>query len=288
MGVVTGLRPHQWIKNVLVFGPVVLGHAVGQSDVVIRAGLAFVACCLAGSGTYLVNDLLDVESDRQHSSKRARPFAAGDVPLEFGFALAPLFFLAALLVAHRAGSGVAAMLGAYVIASAGYSLWLKRVVAVDVVLLAGLYCLRLLIGAVATGIPLSPWAAAFSMFFFLSVALMKRYAEIFNLQDLQKTTAPGRGYRVPDMQAIMSLGTGSGMTAVLVVALYLSGSEVVRLYRHPQVLWLECVLVLLAITRLWILTSRGEMHEDPVMFAVKDPWTVVLVLFTGLVMILAL
>jgi 4-hydroxybenzoate polyprenyltransferase len=282
------LRPHQWVKNVLVFGPAVLSHSVAAPGVLPASVLAFLACCLAGSGTYVANDLLDLEADREHGSKRSRPFASGAVPLELGFVLAPLLLAAGLLLAFSVGAGVAGMVGLYILLSSAYSLWLKRVAALDVTLLAGFYCLRLLVGSVATGIPLSTWAGAFSMFFFFSVALMKRYAEIDRLRAAQKTVTPGRGYRAGDAQAIMSLGSASGMMAVLVMALYLNGGEAGHLYRHRNILWLECIIVLLATTRLWIRTGRGEMDEDPVLFALRDGAIALLAALAVVVMVIAM
>jgi 4-hydroxybenzoate polyprenyltransferase len=282
------LRPHQWVKNLLVFVPLMLGHKLTHVELLLPAGLAFLAVCAAGSAAYLMNDLLDLDADRRHDIKRGRPFASGDLPLEAGAIAAPALALAALALASLAGAAAAALLGAYLVLTSLYSLWLKRVLAVDVMLLAGLYCVRLLIGGCATGIRLSPWTVAFSMFLFLSLALMKRYAELHNLKARQGGQAAGRSYRTSDMQPVCGLGSASGMTAVLVIALYVNTVEVRALYGHPDVLWLVCVLVLLWITRLWFLAGRGELDEDPVLFAVKDPWSLSLGALCGVVILLAL
>jgi 4-hydroxybenzoate polyprenyltransferase len=283
------LRPHQWVKNLLVFVPLALAHQLTNADSLLRAGVAFLATCIAGSGAYLLNDLLDLEADRLHAAKRGRPFASGNLSLGSGLLLGPVLMVAGLTVASLARPAAAAVLGVYLVASLLYSLCLKKLLAVDVVLLATLYCLRLLIGGEAATIPLSPWTVAFSMFLFLSLALMKRYSELYGLKMRQgEEAAERRGYTVADMQSVSSLGSASGMTAVLVIALYVNAAEVRTLYGHPNVLWLVCVIVLLWIARLWLIAGRGELGDDPVLFAVRDPWSVVLGVLSGLVLFLAL
>jgi len=283
------LRPHQWAKNLLVFIPLMLGHKLNRPGLLASAAEAFLATCVAGSGTYLINDLLDLEADRAHAVKRHRPLASGELALGTGMAAGLALVMAALAIAGLAGGAVAALVAVYLVLSSGYSLWWKRVLALDVILLAGLYCLRLLIGSVATNIPLSPWTVAFSMFLFLSLALMKRYSELHNLKAGQREeTAAGRSYRVADMPVVSGLGAASSMTAVLVVALYVNGNEVRTAYGHPDALWLICVFVLLWITRLWLLAGRGELDEDPVLFALTDPWSLALGVLSGLAVLVAL
>jgi len=283
------LRPHQWVKNLLVFVPLILAHQLAHRDALARAGVAFLATCIAGSGAYLVNDLLDLKADRLHATKRGRPFASGDLSPVTGWLFAPGLMAAGLAIAWLAHAAAAGALGIYLAASLLYSVWLKKVLAVDVILLAGLYCLRLLIGGAASAIELSPWTVAFSVFLFLSLALMKRYSELHGLKTRHGEEAvERRGYAVADMQSVCSLGTASGMTAVLVIALYVNAAEVRTLYGHPNALWLVCVIVLLWITRLWLIAGRGELGEDPVLFAVRDPWSVALGALSGLVLLLAL
>jgi 4-hydroxybenzoate polyprenyltransferase len=266
-----------------------LGHKLGHPELLARAGLAFLATCLAVSGTYLINDLFDLDADRRHSVKSGRPLASGSLPLGAALILGPALIVAALLTALLTGPATAGLLGAYLAASIAYSAWLKKLLAVDVILLAGLYCLRMLIGGEATGVPLSPWTVAFSMFLFLSLALMKRYSELQGLKMRHGEEMAGRrNYHVADMQAVLSLGTASGMTAVLVIALYVNAVEVRTMYSHPNVLWLICVLVLLWITRLWLIAGRGGLGEDPVLFAVRDLWSVALGALCGVVLLLAL
>ena len=267
--ILRALRPHQWVKNLLIFVPLTLAHQLTHTDSLLRAGVAFLATCMAGSGAYLVNDLLDLEADRLHAIKRGRPFASGELSAVTGAILAPGLMAAGLAIAWQAHPAAAGALAVYLAASLLYSAWLKKLLAVDVILLAGLYCLRLLIGGEAATIPLSPWTVAFSVFLFLSLALMKRYSELHGLKTRQgEQAAERRGYMVADMQSVCSLGTASGMTAVLVIALYVNAAEVRTLYSHPNVLWLVCVIVLLWIARLWLIAGRGELGEDPVLFAV--------------------
>ena len=282
------LRPHQWSKNLLVFVPLILGHKFLDLKLEAMAALAFLAACLAGSAMYLMNDLLDLPSDRENPTKCARPLAAGNLPIEAALAAAPLLVIASGLLAYAAGPMVLSLIALYLVSSTAYSVRLKRIPAVDVVLLAGLYCLRLGLGGAASGITLSPWTVAFSMFLFLSLALMKRYSELHNLKARQKEDVLGRGYRVSDMQAIASLGSASGMTAVLVIALYVNGNDVRTLYHHPTVLWLVSAVVMLWITRMWLIAGRGELHEDPVLFALKDRWSLGIALVTGLILVMAL
>ena len=281
------LRPHQWSKNLLVFVPLILGHKFLDPTLEAMAFMAFVAACFAGSAMYLMNDLLDVEADREHPSKCARPLASGDLPIETALISAPILVIASAVLAYAAGPLVLGLITVYLLSSTAYSVRLKRIPAVDVVLLAGLYCLRLGLGGAASGITLSPWTVAFSMFLFLSLALMKRYSELHNLKLRQKEDVLGRGYRVCDMQAIASLGSASGMTAVLVIALYVNGNDVRTLYAHPTVLWLVSAVVMLWITRMWLIAGRGELHEDPVLFALKDRWSLGIAIATGIIMLIA-
>jgi 4-hydroxybenzoate polyprenyltransferase len=269
------MRPHQWVKNVLVFAPLVLGHA-RDLDVWQLAVVAFAAMCAAASGAYIINDILDVDADRAHPLKRERPFAAGRLSATASAAVAVALLAAALALGFLLSYEVAAAVLGYVALTFAYSLWLKTVLAVDVLVLAALYCIRLLVGGVAASIAISPWTLAFAMFLFVSLALMKRYAELHNLLASGETLPVRRGYRTSDRPAVAALGAGSGMTSVLVIALYVNGEDVRRLYAYPNLLFVIGAVVMLWIMRLWLLASRGEMHEDPVLFAIKDPWSIAL------------
>jgi 4-hydroxybenzoate polyprenyltransferase len=236
-----------------------------------------VALSLCASGTYVVNDLLDRDRDRRHPVKRRRPFASGALAPAVGWAMAPVLVGAAFGVALALPSAFAATLGLYLVTTLAYSLALKRVAALDVVVLAGLYVLRVLAGAAATGVPVSEWLLAFCLFFFLDLALVKRYAELRLLETLEAARDNGRGYAVDDAAMLRGLGPATGFLAVLVLALYLTGPDVTRLYGTPQLLWLAAPLLLFWTTRMWLLAHRRDMPDDPVLFTVKDPvsWGVV-------------
>jgi 4-hydroxybenzoate polyprenyltransferase len=280
------VRPHQWLKNLLVFVPLVLGHAA-RAEAWAHAGIAFLAMCLASSGAYIVNDLVDLDADRTHPTKRHRPFASGLLNQRFGGAMAAVFLTGSLVLAFTLSAPVAAAVLGYIVLTFAYSLWLKTVLAIDVLLLAGLYCLRLQVGGVAANIQISPWTLTFAMFLFVSLALMKRYAELHNARASGDVLNSRRGYRVADLPAVASLGCASGMTAVLVIALYVNAEDVRGLYGRPGLLWGICAIVLLWIMRLWLLTNRGEMHEDPVLFALKDSWSIALAAAAGILLLAA-
>lgn len=265
------LRVHQWAKNALLFVPLLASHRADEPRLLGRALLAFVAFSLCASSVYVLNDLLDLESDRRHPTKRRRPFAAGDIALPVGLALAPVllvsgFALAALLLPERF---VLLLLGYYALTFA-YSLWLKQVMMLDVLLLAGLYTVRILGGSFAVGVPTSSWLFTFSMFLFLSLALVKRLSEVRRLRASHEGKAHGRGYFASDYEQLASLGVSAGYIAVLVLALYINSQDVARLYAHPERLWLLCPLALYWVSRVWLLAHRGEVNDDPLVFALKD------------------
>ena len=263
------LRPHQWAKNLIVFVPLVTSHNLTFWPL-LAAGGAFVAFCLCASGVYVLNDLMDLDADRQHPTKRERPFAAGNLPLPVGLALFPMLLVCSGVIAWVVTPQLAALLAVYLVATTAYSWQLKRVALLDVFILAGLYTLRLIAGHVVTGIEYSAWLLVFSMFIFLSLALMKRFRELQGLRLQNKTDAHGRGYRASDLELVATLGLVSGSLAVLVLALYVNSDQVVKLYRHPVLLLLACPLMLFWISRVWLLTHRGQMHSDPVVFVLKD------------------
>jgi 4-hydroxybenzoate polyprenyltransferase len=266
------LRAHQWVKNLLVFVPLLMAHRVLELGRLRDAALAFVAWSLCASGVYLLNDLLDLEADRAHPTKRARPLAAGLLGRRAALSLVP-FLLAAglgtafLLLPLRFGL----MLALYLLLTTAYSASLKRLALVDVLVLAGLYTLRVLSGGYATGVPVSTWLLAFSMFLFLSLAFVKRYVEL-QADDGGGQAFSRRGYTREDMELLRSFGAASGYLSVLVLALYINQSrEVTQLYRHPELLWLAGPCLLYWVSRIWLLAHRGSLHEDPVVFTVRDP-----------------
>ena len=264
------LRLHQWLKNLLVFLPLLAAHRFLEPVSLLKSSLAFLAFGLCASGVYVLNDLLDLGSDRAHPRKRFRPFAAGLLPLSHGLVAAPLLTLAGFAIAYACNPWFAAVLAVYFVATFAYSLRLKRVAMLDVVVLAGLYTIRIIGGAVAIASGLSFWLLAFSMFLFFSLALLKRYVELADLLANGGGRASGRGYGVDDLPLLQSLGAASGYIAVMVLALYINSPESLALYHHPQVLWLLCPVLLYWVSRVWVVAHRGGMNDDPVIFAVTD------------------
>lgn len=268
------LRAHQWIKNLLVFVPVLMAHRVTDAPALTAAACAFVAWCLAASAVYLVNDLSDLEADRRHPHKRRRPLASGALGKKTAAVLVPALLLPGLALAFLLLPtlfGLALLL--YLLMTTAYSVFLKRLAVVDVMVLAGLYTLRVLAGGIAADVTVSPWLLAFSMFLFLSLAFVKRYTELrAAAADEAHGETSRRGYTREDMELLKSFGTASGYLSVLVLALYINQSrEVTLLYRTPAALWLIGPCLLYWLTRVWLLAARGRMHEDPVVFTVKDP-----------------
>ena len=265
------LRVHQWIKNFLVFVPLLMAHRVFDREALLRTSYAFVAWCLCASAVYLLNDQLDLEADRQHPRKKYRALASGALDSKLLWLLIPVLLLAGLGIAFLLlpmWFGISLIL--YLAITSAYSAYLKRVLIVDVLLLAALYALRVLSGGFAADIPVSPWLLAFSMFLFLSLAFVKRYAELRNTEyhGLEETSR--RNYSTQDSELLKSFGAASGYLSVLVLVLYINSREVIVLYRSPTILWLIGPCLLYWITRVWLLAYRGEMDEDPILFTVKD------------------
>jgi 4-hydroxybenzoate polyprenyltransferase/phosphoserine phosphatase len=264
------LRPHQWAKNILLLVPLAAAHRISDLQLLQDSLLALLVFCLGASSVYVFNDLLDLESDRLHPRKAHRPFASGALPISAGLALAPLLLVAATLISLLLPVRFQLVFAAYYVLTLAYSLDLKRRVVVDAMALAGLYTLRIIAGATAVAVPLSFWLLLFSIFLFLSLALVKRFAELDSLRRRQQVQAAGRGYRVEDAAVLQSLGTASGQISVLVLALYVNSGEVESMYTRPEWIWTLCVLLLYWISRVWMKAQRGEMHEDPVIFALRD------------------
>jgi 4-hydroxybenzoate polyprenyltransferase len=267
---VNALRLRQWAKNLLVFVPILTGHKFFDQAILTKGALAFVSFSLISSGVYLLNDLLDLESDRAHVTKRHRAIAAGELSIFHASALCLLLLLAGVGLGWFCGATFLLFVAIYVLSNLAYSMWLKRVVMLDVVVLACFYALRLLAGGAATEIGCSDWLLAFSVFFFFCLAMVKRYSELRGLIGATGTSAPGRGYFPSDLEAIGTFGVGSGLISVLVLVLYVMSPEVRLLYAQPRLLLLLCPLFLYWITRLWFKAHRGEVPEDPVVFAITD------------------
>jgi 4-hydroxybenzoate polyprenyltransferase/phosphoserine phosphatase len=267
---IRALRPHQWAKNALILVPLLAAHRLSDPGAVLEGLLAFVAFSLCASSVYLLNDLLDLEADRAHPRKSKRPFAAGDLSLLTGLLLAPCLLGGAIAIAAFLPQKFWLVLATYYTLTCAYSFGLKGLVIVDALALAGLYTLRIIAGAAAVSVPLSFWLLLFSVFLFLSLAFVKRFAELENLRRRQRLRAAGRGYHIEDLSLLQSLGTASGYLSVLVLALYINSPDIQALYSRPKVVWSLCVLMLYWISRVWMTAQRGEMHDDPVVFALKD------------------
>jgi 4-hydroxybenzoate polyprenyltransferase/phosphoserine phosphatase len=264
------LRVHQWVKNLLVFVPLIASHQITNLALLGQAGLAFVAFSLCASSVYVLNDLLDLPADRRHTRKKHRPFAAGNLSLAAGAYLSLVLLAGGAATAALLPPLFLAALALYYGLTLAYSLFFKRKLLIDVHILAGLYTIRVLAGGVAIGVVCSPWLLAFSMFLFLSLALVKRFTELRQLRRRRCRTARGRGYRASDCQLIAALGACSGLMCVMVLALYINGPQVEILYGTPTVLWLLCPLLMYWVARVWLIAHRGKMTSDPVVFAIKD------------------
>jgi 4-hydroxybenzoate polyprenyltransferase len=265
---VRAMRPHQWAKNLLVFVPALAAH---QTSGLFGALIAFVSFSLTASAVYLINDLSDLSADRAHPRKHRRPFAAGLIPVGDGIAMAAGLLVTALGIALAfLPIGFTALLALYLATTFAYSLWLKRTTLVDILALSGLYTLRIVGGAAAVGVVLSPWLLAFSMFIFFSLAAIKRQAELVDMERTGRETMAGRGYVASDLPVIRTMAITSGQAAVLVLALYVNSSDMARLYAEPAIVWLVCPVVFYWLSRVQLLTHRGYMNDDPIVFALRD------------------
>ena len=281
------LRPHQWAKNTLVFVPLLMSHSFTLSSVFL-AFCALVSFSLCASSVYILNDLLDITADRQHPTKRKRPFAAGTVPVLTGALIGAGLLLAAFVIGLFISPMFLAALALYYAMTNAYSLLLKRKLMIDVVTLAGLYTSRLLAGAYAVSVPISEWLLAFAVFIFLSLALIKRHSEMAMRLDAGLADPTNRGYRITDLPALIALAAAAGYSAVIVFSLYIGNPEITTLYNHPCRLFLACPLLLYWISRAVIMSHRRDMHDDPVVFALKDRVSLVTLAMIGVVGLSAL
>lgn len=289
LAVAHALRPWQWAKNFLLSLPLVLAHRVDDRPRLFATALAFACFCLCASAGYVMNDLRDRDADRRHPTKRRRPFASGALSPRAGMVMV-------LLLLGGAGAAsiwllppvFTALLASYVMLSAAYSLWIKRRLLLDVFFLAGLYALRVVAGGAAAQVPITPWLLAFCIFFFLSLAFAKRYAELVRVKGESDSSLRGRAYRTEDLGIIESVGPTSGYMAVLVLALYISNSqEALKLYAAPWVLWTLCPVLLYWVTRLWFVARRAKLSEDPVVYALTDRVSLATVAVAGALMVAA-
>lgn len=263
------LRPHQWLKNILVFLPMLAAHQI-DAETAWQSLLAFIAFSFIASSVYVVNDLADLSADRAHPRKKNRPFASGAIPVSHGSWMASGLILLGFAIASMVSWAFVAIMAVYYIVTVAYSFSLKRKLIIDICTLAGLYTIRIIAGGVATQITLSVWLLAFSIFFFFALAAVKRQAELVDSASRGKLGASGRGYQVDDLPLITTMATASGYLSVLVLALYINSPSIQDLYSQPLILWGAGPVLLYWISRVVILTHRGHMHDDPIVFAARD------------------
>jgi 4-hydroxybenzoate polyprenyltransferase/phosphoserine phosphatase len=286
-GCIRSLRLHQWLKNALVLLPLVLAHELTDTRLFLQALLAFLSFGLCASSVYVLNDLLDLPSDRQHHSKRLRPLASGEIALLSGLLISPVLLLLSFALASQLPRAFVIILAVYYLCTGLYSFVLKRIMLVDVIMLAALYTLRIIAGAAAVSVVPSFWLLAFSMFLFFSLAVVKRYTELDYLQKAGIEQSEGRGYYAQDLNMMAMFGSASALMSVMVFALYINNDDTREQYATPELLWLLCPLLLYLITRIWLLAARGQIAEDPIVFAIKDRVSQALTLCAGVLLWLA-
>ncbi|MGB8816988.1 MAG: UbiA family prenyltransferase [Rhizobiaceae bacterium] len=280
------LRVHQWAKNILVAVPAVLANDLMNLTTVIEVLRAFAAFSLLASAIYIINDLSDLDADRAHKTKRNRPLAAGTVSISSGLLITTALIAASAAISLWLPLFFQLVLGGYALLTTAYTAALKRMLLIDVLALAGLYTIRVIAGAAATQIDVSFWLLAFSVFFFLSLALVKRYVELDATSETGTQKITGRGYRVVDRQVLAEAGIAATFSSVLVLALYIDSDQVKLLYERPYLIWLLCPIVLYLSLRIWVLARRGEMHEDPVVFILSD-WRSQVMVIAGALLVAA-
>ena len=281
------LRLHQWTKNLLLAVPAIASFTFFEPGVASQLILSFISFSLIASASYIFNDYIDLKNDRIHEIKKNRPLASGQVSTPVALLSSALLLLTGLALGFLAGSEFFLILLTYLVMTALYSLWLKRVTLIDCLMLAGLYTLRIIAGGAATDIEPSFWLLTFSIFFFLSVAWVKRYAELESARSQGLEVAPGRGYAVTDMPVILTFGSAAAGMAVLVSALYLDSAAIRNFYESPEVAWLAIPFLMYLIGRLWFKAHRGQMNQDPILFLVKDLPSLLAVMVSAGILVLA-
>ena len=264
------IRTYQWVKNFLIFLPLILAHKFLDVNLLLKALVAFFSFSFLASSVYIINDIMDVESDRIHPSEKNRPIASGAVKissaLKVAFILMPLSFIISIFL----GKEFLFVLLTYFITTSCYSFYLKKIMLVDILILSLLYTVRMFAGGVALNIYLSPWLFMFSMFFFFSLACAKRYSELYAVRNNLQDEIKGRGYQAQDLEQIQIFGSSSGYIAILIFALYIQSDISMKLYKTPSFFWALCPIMLYWISRVWLLSHRGQMTQDPIIFALKD------------------
>lgn len=286
--ILKAMRIHQLAKNILIFTALILSHNWFDIDALQSVVFAFFSFCFAASSVYLINDLIDLEADRKHQTKKHRPLAAGTLPIQWAIMIIPVLLIFSFLFASQINTNFVSILIIYLVLTTAYSLFLKPLALLDVITLTSLYTIRIAAGAIAINVPLSYWLLSFSMFIFLSLALIKRFSELKNLIHQGETSSLSRGYHVDDLPAVSLFGICSAYISVLVLVLYTHDLQAGTLYTQPDWLWFVAVAVLYWITRMWLLAFRGQMNEDPVLFAIRDRSSYFVALFVTVSLYLAL
>lgn len=267
------LRVHQWTKNVLVFTPLLTAFSFMEIGKTMDALSAFIAFCLVASASYILNDVIDLDNDRVHPRKSGRPFASARLPLLHGLAISIMGVGGGIMVAMTVSWALVAMLLAYLVLTSAYSWTLKQFFLVDVLTLSLLYTWRILAGAVAIDVRMSSWLLAFSVFIFFSLALIKRCTELLVTQRNGDAGLSGRDYRSSDLAVLWPLGVGSALSSVVIFGLFTSSFETQQRYASPELLWLAAFGLIYWLGRMWVKTSREEMHDDPIVYSFKDRGT---------------
>lgn len=283
--IIKEIRVYQWVKNLLLFIPLFMAHKFSNIDYLLNAIIAFFSFSFSASFVYVLNDLLDIDADRNHPRKKNRPIASGDISIKFSIIILMICLLIGISISLFLDIQFIIILILYILATCSYSFILKRIYIVDIITLAGLYTIRIISGALAIPVEASFWLLAFSMFIFLSLATVKRYTELQVIKHENKKKTSGRGYVVEDIELIQSIGLTSGYLSVLVFALYVNSKEVIQLYNHPELLWAIVPCLLAWITRIWFIAHRDKMHDDPIVFTVSDKSSYIIGLFIILLII---
>lgn len=286
--IIKAMRIYQWSKNLLLFLPIVMAHQFMNSQFLSSTVWAFFSFSFCASAIYILNDLIDIESDRMHPTKQNRPFASGSLSKTVGVLLIVFLLLISIGISMaKLSTTFSFILLAYMITTTIYSLLFKQVLLIDVIILGGLYTLRIAAGSVASMVEVSSWLLVFSMFFFLSLAFMKRYADLILVKKNMHDSIVGRGYSVDDLDLVQKSGITSGFVSILVLALYINSAHVAELYQTPFLIWFTLPVLLYWLMRMWMVTNRGDMTDDPIIFAAKDKISYISIVLIGILMYLA-
>ncbi|NQY75057.1 MAG: UbiA family prenyltransferase [Candidatus Margulisbacteria bacterium] len=286
--IITTMRLPHWLKNTLVFIPLLTSHQLTNTDMLVKNLFIFLAFSFSASGVYFLNDVLDLQADKHHHEKKSRPIASGQLSPRMGVICGIFYLLVGIGIAFSISMNLLAILIVYIVLAVSYSIKLKSYLILDVLCLSAFYTIRVIAGMVGLALYFSPWLLIFSMFMFLSLGFIKRSSELHNLRLFKEEKAKGRGYVEADLEHLTRMGIAAGYNAVLVLALYINSDQIRSMYVTPEWLWLLCPIVVYWISRMWMITNRGNMPEDPVMFAIKDRPSLGIVITIFSVMVLAM